>query len=80
MYDNLTDETIDAIDAVKTLSEQSADQRRALVDAALGLDRLASEIASRAVKLADPMMRQQATTVADGLNAAAQLCRSTVDA
>lgn len=80
MYDTVTTEMIDAIDGVKTLADQPTAHRRKLVDAALGLDRLANEIASQAVKLGDPMLRQSATTVADGLSAAAQLCRSTLDA
>ena len=80
MYDTVTTEMIDAIDSVKTLADQPPSQRRKLGEAALGLERLANEIASQAVKLSDPMLRQSATTVADGLTAAAQLCRSTIDA
>ncbi|TAM85184.1 hypothetical protein EPN42_16090 [bacterium] len=76
----MTTEMIDAIDGVKTLADQPPTQRRKLGEAALGLDRLATEIASQAVKLSDPMLRQSATTVADGLSAAAQLCRSTLEA
>lgn len=80
MYDTVTTEMIDAIDGVKTLADQPPTQRKKLGEAAIGLDRLATEIASQAVKLTDPMLRQSATTVADGLAAAAQLCRSTIDA
>ncbi len=80
MYDTVTTEMIDAIDGVKTLAEQPPAHRRQLGEAALGLDRLANEIASQAIKLSDPMLRQSATTVADGLTAAAQLCRATLEA
>ncbi|WP_206956642.1 hypothetical protein [Trinickia acidisoli] len=79
MYDAVTPEMIDTIDSVKTLTEQPTPQRGKLGDAALGLERLATDIASQAVKLADPMLRQSATTVADGLNAAAQLCRTAIE-
>lgn len=79
MYEAVTNEMIDAIDSVKTLSDRPEPQRRSLGEAAAGLERLAAQIAYQAVKLADPMLRQSAATVADGLNAAAQLCRSTIE-
>ena len=79
MYDTLPPETIDVMDNIKTLADQSTAQRQKLGDAAQGLQRLAIEISSQAVKLADPMLRQSATAVADGLNAAAQLCRNTIE-
>jgi len=79
MYDTLPPETIDVMDNIKTLADQSTAQRQKLGDAAQGLQRLAIEISSQAVKLADPMLRQSATAVADGLNAAAQLCRTAIE-
>lgn len=79
MYDTLTPETIEVMDNIKTLAGQSTAQRQKLGGAAQGLERLALEISSQAVKLADPMLRQSATTVADGLNAAAQLCRTAIE-
>ena len=79
MYAPMTTELIDIIDTVKTLQEQPVAQRRKFAEAALGLERVAGDIAAQAVKLADPLLRQSATTVADGLNAAAQLCRAAVE-
>jgi hypothetical protein len=79
MYAPMTTELIDIIDTVKTLPEQPGAQRRKFAEAALGLERVAGDIAAQAVKLADPLLRQSATTVADGLNAAAQLCRAAVE-
>jgi hypothetical protein len=79
MYDTVTPEMIDAIDSVKTLADQPPQQRQKLGEAARGLERLATEIASQALKGADPLLRKSATTVADGLNAAAQLCRNTIE-
>ncbi|HEV3426183.1 MAG TPA: hypothetical protein VG105_20810 [Paraburkholderia sp.] len=79
MYAPMTTELIDIIDTVKTLPEQPVAQRRKFAEAALGLERVAGDIAAQAVKLADPLLRQSATTVADGLNAAAQLCRAAVE-
>ncbi|TKC91525.1 hypothetical protein FAZ69_03465 [Trinickia terrae] len=79
MYDAMTNELIDLLDNVKTLAEQPAAQRRKFADAALGLDRTSREIATQAVKLTDSLARQSATTVADGLAAAAQLCRSAME-
>ncbi|VWB88459.1 hypothetical protein [Burkholderia lata] len=75
MYDTITPELMDVIDGVKTLSEQPASVRLKFDDTALALQLCAQDIALHAVKLADPLMRQSATTVADGLNAAAKLCR-----
>jgi ABC-type transporter Mla subunit MlaD len=79
MYDAMTPELIDVLDSVKTLAEQQPAQRRKLGDAALELQRISAGIASQAVKLADPLARQSATTVADGLAAAAQLCRTAME-
>jgi hypothetical protein len=79
MYDTMTPELIDIIDNVKTLAEQPPAQRRNFADAAFGLERIAADIAAQAVKLGDPMLRQSATTVADGLSAAAQLCRAAIE-
>ncbi len=79
MYDTLNPELIDVMDNIKTLADQSTAQRQKLGEAAQGLERLAIDISSQAVKLADPMLRQSATTVADGLNAAAQLCRTAIE-
>ena len=62
MYDAVTPEMIDAIDSVKTLEDQPVSQRQKLREAALGLERLATDIASQAVKLTDPMLRQSATS------------------
>lgn len=79
MYDAMTPELIDVLDNVKTLAEQPSTQRRKFIDAALELERIAGEIASQAVRLTDPLARQSATTVSDGLAAAAQLCRSATE-
>jgi len=79
MYDAMTPELIDVIDNLKTLAEQPPAQRRKLADAALGLEHVAGDIAAQAVRLSDPLLRQSATTVADGLNAAAQLCRAAIE-
>jgi hypothetical protein len=79
MYDAMPPELIDVLDNVKTLADQPAAQRRRFGDAAIGLERIAQEIASQAVRLADPLARQSATTVADGLGAAAQLCRAAME-
>lgn len=79
MYDTLPPETIEVMDNIKTLADQSTAQRQKLGEAAQGLERLAIDISSQAVKLADPMLRQSATTVADGLTAAAQLCRTAIE-
>jgi hypothetical protein len=75
MYEAMAPELIGIIDNVKTLSEQPVAQRLKFAEAALGLERVAGDIAAQAVKLSDPLLRQSATTVADGLTAAAQLCR-----
>lgn len=80
MYDAITPGMIDAIDKAGTVAETPGSDRRALALAATGLERAAAGISVQAVKLADPMARQHATTVADGLSAAAQLCRAAIDA
>lgn len=80
MYDAITPEMIEAIDKAGTLADTLGSDRRPLAHAATGLDRVAAGISAQAVKLADPMLRQHATTVADGLSAAAQLCRAAIDA
>ncbi|HVW50441.1 MAG TPA: hypothetical protein VHC91_08535 [Trinickia sp.] len=80
MYDAITPEMIETIDKAGTLADTPASDRRPLAHAALGLEQAAAGIATQAVKLADPMARQSATTVADGLSAAAQLCRAAIDA
>lgn len=79
MYEAMNPELIDIIDNVKTLAEQAPAQRQKFADAALGLERVASDIALEAVKLVDPLLRQSATIVVDGLVAAAQLCRTVVE-
>lgn len=79
MYEAMNPELIDIVDNVKTLAEQPAAQRQKFSEAALGLERVAGDIAAQAVKLADPLLRQSAITVADGLSAAAQLCRAAVE-
>jgi hypothetical protein len=79
MYEAMPPELIDIIENVKTLAEQPVTQRRKFADAALGLERVAGDIAAQAVKLGDPLLRQSATTVADGLTAAAQLCRAAIE-
>lgn len=80
MYDAITPEMIDAIDKAGTLADTPGSDRQPLSLAATGLERAAAGIAAQAVKLADPMARQHATTVADGLSAAAHLCRAAIDA
>ncbi len=80
MYSALTPELIDAIDSVKTLPDQPQSTRTKLGEAANALEHVASEIATQAVKFADPLLRQSATTVADGLRAASELCRAAVEA
>jgi hypothetical protein len=80
MYEAITPEMIDTIDKAGTLADTAGSDRRPLAHAATGLERAAADIALQAVKLADPMARQSATTVADGLSAAAQLCRVAIDA
>ncbi|SMF09811.1 hypothetical protein SAMN06295900_102456 [Trinickia caryophylli] len=79
MYEAITTEHIDVLDSVKTLAEQPASARRKFEDTALALQRSAQDLATQAVKLTDPLLRQSATTVADGLNAAAQLCRAAIE-
>ena len=80
MYDAITPEMIDTIDKAGTLADTPGSDRQPLSLAATGLERAAAGIAIQAVKLADPMARKDATTVADGLTAAAQLCRAAIDA
>jgi len=80
MYSALTPELIDAIDSAKTLSDHPQKTRDKLGEAADALAQVASEIATQAVKCADPLLRQSATTVADGLRAASALCRAAVEA
>ncbi|WP_118182933.1 hypothetical protein [Paraburkholderia phosphatilytica] len=79
MYDAIPPELIDVLDNVKTLADQPAAQRRKFADVAAGLECSAQEIASQALRLTDPLARQSAITVADGLAAAAQLCRTTLE-
>jgi hypothetical protein len=80
MYDAITPDMIDTIDKAGTLADSPGSDRRPLEHAAAGLERAAQGISAQAVTLADPMARQSATTVADGLIAAAQLCRAAIDA
>ena len=80
MYDAITPDMIDTIDKAGTLADTAGSDRRPLAHAATALECTAAGIAMQAVKLADPMARQHATTVADGLSAAAQLCRAAIDA
>lgn len=80
MSDAITPEMIEAIDKAGTLADTPGSDRRPLAHAAVGLDHAAAGIAMQAVKLADPLARQRASTVADGLSAAAQLCRAAIDA
>lgn len=80
MYSALTPDLVEAIDSIKSLADQPKAARRKLDDAANALDRTASGIAEQAVKVGDPMLRQSATTVADGLRAASALCRAAVEA
>jgi|GEM_PF-4647341 len=80
MYDAITPEITEVIDKAGALADTPGSDRRPLAHAASGLEQVAAGIAMQAVKLADPMARQSATTVADGLSAAAQLCRFAIDA
>lgn len=80
MYDAITPEMIETIDKAGTLADTPDSDRRPLSHAATGLESAAAAVAAQAAKASDPMARQQATTVADGLSAAAQLCRAAIDA